>query len=383
MTIEEGMSNILAVQSLGGQRRESERFEQDSWRSYTEARSYMMIWIVMGLALLVITVFVGLQLFYTVSDRVFADTMTVGDLTVILVFFGQFIGRASDLGQLWIKLQDNVVGLKRVFELIDEPPDHQPEDPQALPTIRDGFRFEDVEYAYPDGTQALSGVSFEARVGTMVAIVGPAGAGKTTLAQLAPRFLRPSAGRITVDGLDLDSIDRAELREQIAFVFQEPTLFDATIAENIRLGKPDATDDEVLQAARAAGAAEFIEHLPRGMGTPLGRSGGRLSVGQKQRLSIARALVREAPVLVLDEPTAALDPETEAQLVDTLRQASRERLVLVIAHRLSTIRSADQILFLEEGRIREQGSHEELLAIEGGAYRHFVELQAAPVLSAP
>lgn len=382
VTIEEGMANILAVQSLGGQRRESERFANDSWRSYTRARSYMLIWIILLVGITGIIFFLALQLFYSLSDRVFAGTMSVGDLAVILVFFGQLVGHALNLGVIWTFLQDNVVGLQRVFELIDEPSDHQPGDPQDLPTIRDGFRFEEVEYIYPDGTQALAGISFEARVGTMVAIVGPAGAGKTTLAQLTPRFLRPSAGRITVDGVDLDTIDRDQLREQIGFVFQEPILFDATIEENIRLGKPDATDDEVLRAARAAGAAEFIEQLPRGMGTPLGRSGGRLSVGQKQRLTIARALIREGSVLVFDEPTAALDPETEARLVVTLREASRERLVLVIAHRLSTIRSADQILFLEDGKIREQGSHEELLAIEGGAYRRFVELQAAPAVSA-
>jgi ABC-type multidrug transport system fused ATPase/permease subunit len=190
-----------------------------------------------------------------------------------------------------------------------------------------------------------------------------------------PRFLSSSEGRIEVDGMDLESIDRDDLRAQIAFVFQEPALFDATPLENIRVGKPDATLEEVREAARLARVDAFVQALPQGYDTPLGRAGGRLSVGQKQRLSIARALVRNAPVLVLDEPTAALDPETEAQLVETLREASRDRLVVVIAHRLSTIRSADQILFLSDGQIIERGSHDELVAREGGAYRHFVELQ--------
>jgi ABC-type multidrug transport system fused ATPase/permease subunit len=379
VTIEEGMTNILAVQGLGGQRRERERFEADSWRSYADARSYMMIWVAMGITVIGFIILAGLDLFYSVTDAIFAGTMSVGDLTVIMIFFGQFVGHASNLGQSWVYLQDNVVGLKRVFELMDEPPDHQPATPEFIDDVREGIRFDDVDYAYPDGTPALEGVSFEAKRGTMVAIVGPAGAGKTTLAQLVPRFLRPSTGRILLDGIELNDIDQEALRAQVAFVFQEPTLFDATIEENIRVGKPDASDAELWRAARAAGAAEFIERFPLGMQTPLGRSGGRLSVGQKQRLSIARALVRGAPVLVLDEPTAALDPETEAQLVATLREVSRDRLVLVIAHRLSTIRSADQILFLQDGQVREKGSHAELLAIEGGAYRHFVELQSAPL----
>ncbi len=167
----------------------------------------------------------------------------------------------------------------------------------------------------------------------------------------------------------------ASLRAQISFVFQETVLLDATIEENIRLAKPEATDIEVRRAAEVAGAHEFIERLPQGYRTRIGRDGGQLSVGQRQRLSIARGLVREAPILILDEPTSALDPETERQLVRSLHEASRHSLVLVIAHRLSTIRSADQILFVDGGEIRERGSHAELMARPGGAYRRFVELQ--------
>jgi ABC-type multidrug transport system fused ATPase/permease subunit len=234
---------------------------------------------------------------------------------------------------------------------------------------------EDVSYSYPDGTPALESVTLEARVGQVTALVGPAGAGKTTLAYLLPRFVTPSSGRLCFDGRDVRDTTLDSIRDQVAFVFQETVLFDATVEENIRLGNASATDTEVRRAARIAGADEFIRRLPDGYSTALGRSGGKLSVGQKQRLSIARALVRTSRILVLDEPTSALDPETEQRLVGALREAARDRLVLVIAHRLSTVRAADQIVFLEAGRILERGGHHELMARPGGAYRRFVELQ--------
>ncbi|MFP6605801.1 MAG: ABC transporter ATP-binding protein [Myxococcota bacterium] len=374
-TLEEGVANVLAVQSLGGQEHEKAHFESNSWDSYKAYLSFQVVWMIIGAVAGVASIPLFLYMYYALTDQVFAGTMTVGDLGVILAFYGQLTFMTVFIGRLWIYLQDNIVGLRRVFELMDRPSDPQPENPVALPSIDEGFSFEAVGFRYPDGTRALSGISFEARRGEMIALVGPAGAGKTTLAQMFPRFLSSSEGRIEVDGMDLESIDRDDLRAQIAFVFQEPALFDATPLENIRVGKPDATLEEVREAARLARVDAFVQALPQGYDTPLGRAGGRLSVGQKQRLSIARALVRNAPVLVLDAPTAALDPETEAQLVETLREASRDRLVVVIAHRLSTIRSADQILFLSDGQIIERGSHDELVAREGGAYRHFVELQ--------
>jgi len=375
-TIEESMHNIQVVQGLGGSGHERARFERDSWRSFTDFRRLVLLWIGIAVVGVVAGGSVGLVVFYTLTDRVFEGALTVGDLWVILAYYGGLVFLADNVARLWIYLQNNAVGLRRVFELMDEPSDHQPLEPLPLTTIREGFEFEDVHYRYPDGTGALNGVSFEARRGSMLAFVGPAGAGKTTLAYMFPRFLLPTQGRIRLDGAPLQQVDREALRRQIAFVFQEPVLFDATVEENIRIGRPEATHEQVRRAARLAGAQEFIERLPQGFATRLGRAGGRLSAGQKQRLSIARALVREAPVLILDEPTAALDPETELRLVQGLREVSRDRLVVIIAHRLSTIRSADEILFLEEGEIRERGSHQELMAREGGAYRRFVELQS-------
>jgi ABC-type multidrug transport system fused ATPase/permease subunit len=255
------------------------------------------------------------------------------------------------------------------------PNEVDPEGARILAPVREGVRIEGVRFHYGDGTEALRGVDFEARVGEVAALVGPAGAGKTTMAYLVPRFVVPQAGRVTIDGVDVSTVTRASLRSQIAFVFQETVLFDGTVEENIRLGNLSASRADVMRAAEIAGAEEFIRSLPQGYETPLGRSGAKLSVGQRQRLAIARALVLDAPILILDEPTSALDSETEQRLVRSLREAARTRLVLVIAHRLSTIREADQIVFLREGRILERGRHDTLMARPDGAYRRFVELQ--------
>jgi len=232
-----------------------------------------------------------------------------------------------------------------------------------------------VSVRYPDGALALDDVSLEIPIGQVTALVGGVGAGKTTLACLIPRLLVPTQGRVLGDGVDLAGVSLASLRAQVAFVFQETALFDASVAENLRVARPGASEAELEQACRVAGAAPFVRALPDGYATRLGRGGGKLSVGQRQRLAIARALLRDARILVLDEPTSALDAESEQRLMTALREACGRRAVLVIAHRLAAIRAADQILCLEHGRVVERGTHAELMAQPGGAYRHFVELQ--------
>lgn len=375
-TVEEGMQNILAVQSLGGEARERRRFDQDSEKSFAEYRRVVGIGLfallTAGVVGTVLTVFVFLH----VGDEIIAGSLSVGDLGVMIPSFVMVATASVDLGALWIRVQESSTGLARVFALMDLPDETDSAAAVPLPPVRESVRVQDVHFAYEEGGPGLHGVSFEARKGGVTAFVGPAGAGKTTLAYMIPRFLDPDAGRVLVDGTDIAGATLDSLRSQISFVFQETALFDATVAENLRLGNPTASDERLRECARIAGAHDFIEALPRDYDTRLGRGGGKLSVGQKQRLAIARALVREAAILIFDEPTSALDAETERRVADALHRIARERIVIVIAHRLSTIRGAEQILFLEDGRVVDRGGHAELMARPGGPYRRFVELQA-------
>jgi ABC-type multidrug transport system fused ATPase/permease subunit len=374
-TVEEGITNVLAVQSLGGHGRQRAQFHRDSWTSFTRYRALVLVGMAAFLAGLVPAIVLVRWAFLYIANLVIVGEITKGDFTLLFTYFFLIFGYAVELGTLWINLQESAPGLNRVFFLMGLPNEVDPEDARILPPVREGVRIEGARFHYGDGTEALRGVDFEARVGEVTALVGPAGAGKTTMAYLVPRFVVPQGGRVTIDGVDVSGVTLASLRSQIAFVFQETVLFDGTVEENIRLGNLSASRADVMRAAETAGAEEFIRTLPQGYETPLGRSGSKLSVGQRQRLAIARALLLDAPILILDEPTSALDSETEQQLVRSLREAARTRLVLVIAHRLSTIRKADQIVFLSEGAILERGRHDTLMSRPGGAYRRFVELQ--------
>ena len=235
-----------------------------------------------------------------------------------------------------------------------------------LPRIARGVKMKGVGLTYPDGRRALRNIDLEARIGEIVAFVGPTGAGKTSLAYLIPAFVQPTEGTVTIDGVDLKDVSVDSLRDQVSYVFQETQLFSDSILENIRYGNQAATEAEVERAASIAGAHDFIAALPDGYRTNLGTVTSKLSVGQKQRIAIARGLLRDARILILDEPTSALDPETEAYLVDALHAAAKDKLVVIVAHRLSTIANADRICFLEDGEIREHGTHEELMAVPDG-----------------
>ena len=374
-TVEEGMSNVVAVQGLGASARQRDAFADDSRQSFKRFRAYIVMIMLLIAVQSVVTVSLVFYVFFDICEAIIVGRMSPGDFSVVYAYFVQLVGNLSGLGSMWFNLQNNVAGMRRVYQVVDAPVDADLQGNDAIDRLRRGVEVDNVSYRYPDGTQAVVDASLDGRIGEVVALVGATGAGKSTLAYLLAGFVQPQAGSVRFDGVDVRSLNVDCLRTQVAFVFQEAFLFDDTVETNIALSAPDATHDEVVEAARVAGALAFIEALPQGFATRLGRMGGTLSVGQKQRIAIARGLVSKAPVLVLDEPTASLDPETENALVAALEAGRRDRLLVVIAHRLSTIRRADRICFMDEGRIVETGSHDELMGKPGGAYRRFVELQ--------
>ena len=298
---------------------------------------------------------------------VLEGTMKLGELIGFLFFLALFyepIGRLHGLNQM---LQAARAAGERVFDILDattEAGGSRRSESFHLP-VRGEVVYEAVHFSYGKERVVLRDVSLRARPGEMIALVGPTGAGKSTLVNLLPAFYEPTAGRITIDGQDLSRISLESLRAQISVVSQEPFLFNGTVRENILYGKLNAAEAELIAASRAANCHEFISHLPEGYDSRVGERGVKLSVGEKQRVSIARALLKNAPILILDEATASVDTATERLIQEALERLMANRTSFVIAHRLSTIRDADQILVLRQGQIIERGTHDELLDFNG------------------
>lgn len=312
------------------------------------------------------------------AHRVLQGQLTVGQLLVIMAYIAAVYTPLEAISATVGSLQDVLASLKVSFELLDRDPEIE-DRPGAvsLERARGHVVFEGVGFSYAGRVDTLCDIFFEAGAGQVVAIVGPTGAGKTTLVSLLPRFYDVHQGRVLLDGTDVRDLTLRSLRAQISIVLQEPLLFSGTIADNILYGRLDATMDEIVAAARAANAHDFIARLPEGYQTRLGERGAQLSGGERQRLSVARAFLKDAPVLILDEPTAAIDSKTEAVILDALDRLMAGRTTFMIAHRLSTIRRADVILVLEAGRLVERGTHAGLVG-HRGLYRQLYDLQTTP-----
>ena len=301
----------------------------------------------------------------------------LGSFTAANQRIGDGLGSVNALISLWGRAQDMAVGLGRVFEVLDLEPDiEDAPDARPMPPFRDAVRFRNVGFGYLPGRPVLTDIDLVARPGTVTAIVGPTGSGKSTMMSLLLRLADPDSGSIEIDGNDLRGLQVESLRSEIALATQENILFSDTVLENIRYAAPGASRDDAVAAAKVACVDEFIEALPNGYDTPLGERATKLSSGQRQRIVIARAIVKDAPILILDEPTAALDAETELRVLDNLKTWGSDRCIFLITHRLSTIRRADTVAYLRDGQLRETGAHDALMAQPDGLYRRFVSAQA-------
>lgn len=307
--------------------------------------------------------------------HVLQGTLTIGQLLVVLSYIAAIYKPLEQISGTIGSLQDQLAGLGMAFRVLDtEPQVQDAPDAVALERPQGRVTFDHVSFSYPGRTETLQDISFDAQAGQVIALVGPTGAGKTTLMSLIPRFYDPSQGHVRIDGTDVRTLTLQSLREQISVVLQEPLLFSGTIAENIRYGRLDATMDEIAQAARSANADEFIAHLPNGYETEVGERGVQLSGGERQRICVARAFLKDAPILILDEPTSSIDSKTEAVILDSLDRLMIGRTTFMIAHRLSTIRHSDLILVLNQGQLVEQGTHDELLKCNG-LYKQLYDMQ--------
>ena len=374
--LHEAFSGMKIVKAFGREAHEAERFDRVNQRLLDLALKDHRTDEITEPLMEVLAAFGIMGALWYGGHQVIAGTMTPGDFFSFTAALALIYGPVRQLSRIMNTIQQSTASVERVFEILDTPPAiaDRP-DATALPGFASALRFEGVSFRYPGSPDlTLRDITLDIRRGEVVAFVGMSGAGKSTLIDLVPRFHDVTAGRITVDGHDVRDVTQASLRATIAVVTQETFLFSGSIHDNIAYGRPDATADDVARAARQAHAEEFILASPDGYATAVGERGVRLSGGQRQRLAIARAFLKDPPILILDEATSDLDAESEFMVQQALTDLMRGRTVLVIAHRLATVRNADRIVVVHEGRIAEVGSHDELLAREG-VYRRLYALQ--------
>jgi ABC-type multidrug transport system fused ATPase/permease subunit len=365
-TLQEGLQSIQVVQAFGREDHQEQQVRKASMNAVTAwlnaRRVSSLLSPVVGLAIAVCT---GLVL-WRGSLLILSATMTVGALTVFLAYLVKFFQPVRDLAQMTNSIAQVSVAFERVVALSDTDkviPEHPtPKDP---PLFRGEITFNHVAFGYDPQLPVLRDITFTVGPGQMVGIVGPTGSGKSTMASLIARFRDPDAGSITIDGVDIRDYALRKLRAQIGFVLQDTVLLRGTVRDNIAFGRPDATEDEIVEAAKLANAHEFIARMPKGYDSLVGDRGMTLSGGQRQRIGIARALIRNNPILILDEPTAALDAESEHLVIEGLERLMAGRTVIAIAHRLSTLRNADRIVVVKDGVVAEDGTHQQLLELDG------------------
>ena len=373
--LQESISAIRVVKSFVRESYETKRFEEQNWRNFQAAMknvklSSLLTPTVEFLAAIAVTFIVWFGGYEVVNG-----VITAGELVAFLTYAVNLANPVKRLSRVYAAIQKAMAAADRVFAVMDlnekitDVPGAKP-----LPPIKGKVEFKDITFSYKEGQPALQHISLKAEPGQMIALVGPSGSGKSTIANLIPRFYDVDSGVITIDDHDIRQVTADSLREQIGLVPQETMLFSTSVMENIRYGRLEATDEEVIEAAKAANAEEFIKELPEGYDTKLGERGLNLSGGQRQRLAIARAILKNPRVLILDEATSALDTESEKIVQDALDNLMVGRTSFVIAHRLSTIFNADQIFVVENGHLREHGTHEELLAA-GGLYSNLYNIQ--------
>ena len=379
--VQQGLESIQVVKAFGRQEMEQENLREVSQATVDAALKARKIKALLSPVVTVTVALITAVVMWRGAALILADVMTVGALTVYLAYLTKFFKPIKDLATMTNAIAQAGVGVDRVSAILDADA-IIPEKADAVepPHLTGDIVFDHVAFGYTVDNNVLGDINFHISPGQLVGVVGPTGSGKSTVISLIPRFYDPSGGRVLIDGRDIRDFKLAPLRDQIGYVLQDTVLFRGTILENIAFGRPNATRDEIVAAARMANADEFISKMPKGYDTMVGERGSTLSGGQRQRIGIARVMVRNSPILLLDEPTAALDSESERLVVEALERLMKGRTVIMIAHRLSTIRDADLIVVVSGGVVAESGSHAELMAQNGiyaGLHRTQFEVASA------